>query len=370
MIYHGDALQYIYDTPEIVKNILEKQGEILKPCLEILGKEIPGEILLTGSGSSYNAAVAASAFAKRVMGIRVAPVYPVALIEKNERIPERALVIGISQQGTSTAVIKALDMAKKQGAMTLAVTGEYNTEIVRHGDACLYIECGLEDAGATTKGYTATLATLMLFLIMYARHTRQITAQQETDFRDRLQAVAGNMKNVLEQSEQWCLQTAHKLKNTRDLMIISTGGLKAGLLESCLKFSETCRFPVRGYEAEEFMHGIYNAVTKETEFLYLFPSGGYEVKRMEQLFGYYEQKGNIQYAINYAGFRKENSIKENLLECGFINDPEFSVLEYILPQQMLFVLTSRARGIDLNIPKDPDFHKYMGSKEENIEKGE
>mgnify|MGYP000635806189 CR=1 FL=1 len=33
-----------------------------------------------------------------------------------------------------------------------------------------------------------------------------------------------------------------------------------------------------------------------------------------------------------------------------------------------FVLTSRERKIDLNIPKDPDFHKYMGSKLEKIEK--
>ena len=37
-------------------------------------------------------------------------------------------------------------------------------------------------------------------------------------------------------------------------------------------------------------------------------------------------------------------------------------MEYILPVQMLFVMTSRARKIDLNIPSDPDFHRYMGSK--------
>ena len=103
------------------------------------------------------------------------------------------------------------------------------------------------------------------------------------------------------------------------------------------------------------MHGVYNAVTEETDFLYFFPPDGYELKRMEQLFKYYERQGYCQYAVNWKG-------SSNAYGGVFLNDPDFSVLEYTLPQQMLFVLTSRERKIDLNIPKDPDFHKYMGSK--------
>ena len=51
-----------------------------------------------------------------------------------------------------------------------------------------------------------------------------------------------------------------------------------------------------------------------------------------------------------------------ILNWTFTDDLEFSILEYILPVQMLFVMTSQARKIDLNIPSDPDFHRYMGSK--------
>ena len=45
--------------------------------------------------------------------------------------------------------------------------------------------------------------------------------------------------------------------------------MRSLLLEGILKFSETCRFPVRGYEAEEFMHGMYNASLQKLTF-YLF----------------------------------------------------------------------------------------------------
>lgn len=76
------------------------------------------------------------------------------------------MVTGISQQGTSAAVIKALDDVRERGIVTISMTGEYDTEITRHADANIYIECGYEDAGATTKGFTATVLTLMIWLLI------------------------------------------------------------------------------------------------------------------------------------------------------------------------------------------------------------
>lgn len=368
MIYHGNAMAYIGETPDILNRIIEGQVSILQDCGKIFDEnKIHGEmseIILTGSGSSYNAAVGASVFAQKLLGIRVTPVYPATIIEEMEILSDQALVIGISQQGTSTAVIRALDAAGERGLCTIAVTGEYDTEITRHGDIVLYVECGYEDAGATTKGYTATVLTLILLFIMIAEKTGRITGTQKAEYISRLCRVIDNMPKILEESFGWCERTAGKLSKSRDLVLITGSSMHASLLEGCLKFSETCRFPVRGYETEEFMHGIYNAVTENTDFLYLFPADGYEQKRMEKLFDYYRQKEYRQYAVNFPETVCPKEQNADILRCHFINDPTFSVLEYMLPQQMLFVLTSRARGIDLNLPKDPDFHKYMGSKME------
>lgn len=363
MIYQGDALQYIYETPGILQFILENEKEILNQSKVLLEERKVTELYLTGSGSSYNAAVAVSAFARKILGIRVTPVYPVIFMEESEIVSKDAVVLGISQQGTSMAVIRSLDKIREKGMTAISVTGEYDTEITKHGEANIYIECGYEDAGATTKGYIATVLTLMLFVIMLAKISGKITDLEAEMYRKRLGKVIQNMQQVLEKSEIWCRKTAEKLKNSSDLILISGNNLRSSLLEGVLKFSETCRFPVRGYEAEEFMHGMYNAVTRQTDFLYLFPAAGYEVSRMERLFEYYEKQGFCEYAINY----KSAAQNGNVLLCDFINDVDFSILEYMLPQQLLFVLTSRARKIDLNIPKDPDFHKYMGSKLEETD---
>lgn len=358
MIYKGDALNYIYETPAISQHIIENAQSVLAEAKALVSKTKITEVYITGSGSSYNAAVAAASSAKRLLDIRATAVYPVTLLEDCEFVSKNAIVLGISQQGTSRAVIHTMDVIRSRGIPVVSVTGEYNTEITKHGDANIYIECGYEDAGATTKGYTATVLTLILFLIMLAEDYGKISLQEGSDYRKRIEAVIQNMGKVLEDSKIWCNQTAEKIKDCDDLIIISSSNLKSLLLESTLKFSETCRFPVRGYEIDEFMHGMYNAVTKKTNLLYLYPALGDELERMERLFEYYNQQRTIQYAIN---------MPNNLL-FGFLNDPDFSILEYNLPQQMLFVLTSRARCINLNIPKDPEFHKYMGSKLEQNNK--
>ena len=106
MLYHGNAMDYIYETPDILQYILEHKKEILEDSSRVLKDKKISEIYLTGSGSSYNAAVAVADFAKKLLGIRVTPVYPVMLIEDYEFISKSAVVTGISQQGTSAAVIK------------------------------------------------------------------------------------------------------------------------------------------------------------------------------------------------------------------------------------------------------------------------
>lgn len=355
MIYKGDALEYIESTPGILLTILDDRVQILRKSMEMLREKPVSEIYLAGSGSSYHAAVAAAPFLKKMLGVRVFPVHPAAFLGEEALWTGESLVLGISQQGTSMSVIRALDKAKAHGLSTISVTGEYHTEIVRHADANIYVECGVEDAGATTKGYTATVFTLMLLGISLAKEQGKLSAKESLRYLDRMTAVVQNMEAVLNVGRDFCVRTAKILRDSKDLILISGEALRSSLLEGVLKFSECCRFPVRGFEADEFMHGMYNAVTDDTDFLYLFPEEKEARMQMEKLFAYYERQGHRQFAIN----RQDPG--ELFM---FLGDPDFSMLEQMLPQQMLFVLTSRERGIDLNVPKDPDFHKKMGSKKE------
>ena len=213
MIYHGDAYEYILQTPDILLQIFQKKEQILEESIELVKKHKIREIFLSGSGSSYNATLAAATLAKKRLGIRVTPVFPVELSEEISVFPKDSLVIGISQQGTSTAVIQALDKVRGEGIPTISMTGEYNTEIVSHADANIYIECGYEDAGSTTKGYTATVLTLYLFLLEFVKHTESTWVQEDGEieqYEERLQKVILNLPNIIPSCETWAGEQAER----------------------------------------------------------------------------------------------------------------------------------------------------------------
>ena len=344
MIYKGDALEYIKETPQILRNILESQDQIMSDCINYLKNKDISKIYLMGLGSSYYGAKAIYKFMENLLGVQVIPVRPNELLELQHYIDKDAVVFGISQQGTSTGVITAMDVYKSLGYRVIAVTGEYDTEITYHGDATLYIECGYEDAGATTKGYTATVFTLALLAIHIALSQHIISKEDKRLYDRTLYGLIDSMSGELEKTSDQCVDIAQKLAGSRDLIIVTGDEYKNVLDEIVLKFTETSRFPVRGFHTEDFMHGIYNAVNDDTDFLFLWDDSEY----IRKIYDYYQEKGNRIFCLN----KDSNGAK--------------SIFKIILPLQQLIVMTSRIRGIDLNTPRDPDFHKIMGSKlEEN-----
>ncbi|MDD3138979.1 MAG: SIS domain-containing protein [Lachnospiraceae bacterium] len=354
MIYHGDACQYVLETPDILRNIMEQQNAIFCQCCKLLKQRELSEIYLVGSGSSYHSAIVAADFMKKLLGIPVLTVYPIDFMDEIELASNHALLIGISQQGTSVAVIKAMDKMNEKGGLTISCTGEYDTEITRHAQANIYVECGIEDAGSTTKGYTATAFTLLLLGLHIAKERNLLSEEIWNRYQKQLKDITENISKVIAASIPWCEKQGEDLSKCSDLIILASGQCKKLIPEVVLKFSESCRFPVRGYAAEEFMHGMYNAVNETTQFLYLFAGEGEEDNRLWKLYEYYQSQHNRQYCINVT-------VEQGLAEC-FTKRTPFSVLELIIPLQILFIHTSRKRGINLNIPKDPDFHKYMQSK--------
>ncbi|MGB8452645.1 MAG: SIS domain-containing protein [Anaerocolumna sp.] len=355
IIYYGDAYEYVLETPVVLEEILEKYKEIFRESIDLLDDVDIQRLYLVGSGSSYHSALAAAPLIEKMLGMPAIAMCPTEFIENIEKIEgHNTLMIGISQQGTSIAVINALDLMRKIGGLTIACTGEHDTEITRHGQGTLYVECGIEDAGSTTKGYTATIVTLELLGLEIATLQKKASIKERDSYIKKMQDMVQKVQSNIRHFSPWCEEQSMKLSECRDVIILASGRCKVLIPEFVLKFSETCRIPVRGFEAEEFMHGMYNAVTDNTQFICLFDGNSQEDDRLKRLVEYYKTKKNHLYCINNPLDYETNE--------WHTYDNRFSMLEYILLLQILFIFTSRRRGIDLNIPKDPDFHKYMQSK--------
>ena len=334
MIYHGDALNYINETPAVLRSIVKKRSDILADVRRLTGDACISRLIFLGTGSSYNAAYAAALSGRKYFGTRILVLYPVELKEVMPALEKDALIAGISQQGTSTAVIEAIKAARAEGFHTIAVTGEEETPLKAAAEAELFVPCGYEDAGATTKGYAATELALMIL----AENVLGIKALGEGD----LEKICDAMENGLAAMEEANKVLAESLAEADELIIILSDPLKGYIPEIVLKFSEMCRIAVRGYTADEFVHGIYNSVTDRSTFLFL--QYGSSTLTEERLKAYYQERG---YRV--------------LLFAAKMSGDGYG-LELMPVLMRICVLTSRKKGIDLNIPKDPAFHSIIGSK--------
>lgn len=344
MIYHGDAMKYIQETPKVLREIWRRRDDIFRKSVRVLDGNAGG-IYLMGAGSSYHAAVAAVDFMREILHREIYALLPEELESMLGILPGSSICIGISQQGTSMSVIRTLEKAREYGFRTIAMTGEYDTEITRHADAVAYIECGIEDAGATTKGFTATVLSLMLLSIRYAIVRGDLKGDSLRELDQCLRRCVSLMDAIPERMESYYGTIRKALQDARDLFIISGYRNRAIMMECELKFSETCRFPARGRAADSFMHGLYNAVNQETVFLML---GNDE--NVEKLKRYYRERGNQVLSVGREELGDYDA-------CA-----PFDILAYAMATQILFVKLSRDLGIDLNVPADPDFHKKMDSK--------
>lgn len=352
-----DMYDYILESRDAVRHIVENQQEILAEALAYCqGKKI-GQIYILGSGTSYHASLAAKKVVEDKLGLKVITMYPMEFVD-NERVFDKdTLVIGISHAGRSTSTILALDKAREQGLMTVAMTAERERPIAEHGDCCVYIEIGDEFAGPKTKGYIGSIATIVLLGLNLALQRGTVTEEEKEAITAQMVETSDQIPDIAEKAWAWYRENAEELKRCRRLIVLGCESCMSAMMEGTLKILEAVRYSVTGYELEEFMHGVYHSIDSETYLLYLGKKGKH-YERMARMMEYF---GNEAGAHNFMVTSDQAQAGRKNFVYPFCDYGYFASMEYVVPLQVVARKLSLDLGIDCNISSDPDFHKKMGS---------
>src|SRR6185369_4283137 len=79
-----------------------------------------------------------------------------------------ALVIAVSQSGTSPDILSVVEEAKRQGAPTVAITNSERSPLASLAEDILPLHAGEEKSVAATKTYTASVAAFALISAAWA----------------------------------------------------------------------------------------------------------------------------------------------------------------------------------------------------------
>jgi len=158
------------------------------------------------------------------------------------RSMEDALVIAISQSGTTTDTNRTVDMVRERGAHTLAIVNRRDSDITFKVDGVMYTSSGrdIEMSVASTKAfYSQIVAGALLGLYLAERKGRR-DSEFVTEELKNLLALPEQMRSVLEMREA-IEASARKLATGRTYWAaVGSGPNKAAADEIRIKLSELC----------------------------------------------------------------------------------------------------------------------------------
>ena len=155
-------MNYVLETPQAIRKMISDTSNISEVLEYLINRKID-HIYVAGSGTSYSAALSCIDPLETMLHIPVYAYCAMEFVDNVKVIEENSLVIGFSQAGQSNSTIQALDKARNHGCLTIVVTAENPSPIVKHADACLKMD--IEEAiGPKTKGYyCSTVEVILLF---------------------------------------------------------------------------------------------------------------------------------------------------------------------------------------------------------------
>ena len=167
-----------------------------------------------------------------------------------------ALVIAISQSGTTTDTNRAVDMVRARGAHTMAIVNRRDSDITFKVDGVVYTSSGrdIEMSVASTKAFYSQIVAGALVGLKIAEIKQRRSPAFVTEEIKALLALPGQMKRVLELKERIQASAQRLAPSKTYWAAVGSGPNKAAADEIRIKLSELCYKTISSDYVEDKKH--------------------------------------------------------------------------------------------------------------------
>ena len=346
------VLGYMKSQPEVQRHIFDNREVFVKPFVDYFTKKGIKKVIFFGSGTSYNVSNLGAYYFKHLVQVDAEVQYPTVFLNyenpnrygffKNEEI----LCVGISQSGTSVSTINVMQEARKRGYSTLVLTANTSSEITKYTEVVTESLNGPELVPPETKGYTSSVVTVYLWALETAKALGKVSEEEYNKQMADLDKLITNFDKVVKESEAWYDRNKVTIMNSDRVYVLGYGVDYGSALEGMLKMAEMLRYPIIGYEIEEFMHGPTPAIEKDTTF-FIIGSEEVEFERMLMIRRALKNYTDRVHVISCSSKVDNVSDLDIIFEGGY--NKYIAPLAYTVPMQFVAAKGAKEIGIDTNI---------------------
>ncbi len=249
----------ILEQPELLLKSYDINKEIILKISSIIKEYKPKFIYFAARGSSEHACYLAQYIAEIYGGIPAKIINPSVITLYNSNLDmSNSVTIGVSQSGGAKDVALVLEHAKKQGAVTIAITNEQGV-VNNAAEHNILLNIGKEVALPATKSYM-TQAYLLSTIIGNMIDNDKVKKSIDN--------IPNTIKMALENEKQ-ISEIVNYYRNSKSIFILSRGLTHAAMKEAELKVIETANVDARAYAASDYTHGPFSITNAKSSYFFV-----------------------------------------------------------------------------------------------------
>jgi len=237
-----------------------------------------GTVYLTGDGDSYHAACAAEMAFESLAGAVCEPLSALRFGEYcapwlGQGTAGRPLLIAVSASGSTQAVVRAVEAARRRGALTIAITGAPGGPVPQAADRAVVVELTRPERSPGVRTYQASLLGLLLIAIRLGEARGQYAQQRACALREELSVLAGAVAATTSAIKDRCREVAGIAATSPVLAMTGSGPSYGTALFAAAKMTEAAGVFAAGQDLEEWCHVETNACPDTMPVFVIAPPG-------------------------------------------------------------------------------------------------
>lgn len=329
------TIKEIFEQRTAVKAATYQEDHGIKAFCDALSSA--GNIIITGSGTSYHTSLIISMVGSRFLKKRFGPVMASEFKYNMDSIDKETIVIAISQSGETADVLSATKLARAQGARILSIVNVPTSSLARTADVSLRINSGPEIGVAATKSFTGqvSLAYAILDSISGGKigFDREVVSEKIT----KMLSGASSIERLVNTT----------MPRVNDIYLLGRSIHFPIALEGALKMKELAYVHAEGIAAGELKHGPLALMDKNA---YVFVLNPDDVTYSDTLSSAHEVKARGAKIIGISNV--PNEIYDSMIEIPKMENDLLYPLVEIIPLQLFSYYLALQNNADPDFPRN------------------
>ncbi|MGQ7625647.1 glutamine--fructose-6-phosphate transaminase (isomerizing) [Streptococcus suis] len=343
-------LKEIDEQPTVMRKLISaytnEAGQITVDTDIIKAVQEADRIYILAAGTSYHAGFASKDFLEKLtdtpveLGISSEWGYNMPLLSK------KPLFVMISQSGETADSRQVLVKANEMGIPSLTVTNVPGSTLSREATYTMLLHAGPEIAVASTKAYTAQIATLAVLAKAVGDANGNAYAK-DFDLVHELSIVAQSIEASLSEKDMIAEKVEKLLATTRNAFYIGRGSDYYVSMEASLKLKEISYIQCEGFAAGELKHGTISLIEDGVPVLALISNHPHLASHTRGNIQEVVARGaNVLTIVDEAVAKEEDDITVTTVH------PFLSAIAMVVPTQLIAYYATLQRGLDVDKPRN------------------